>query len=749
MEQLPGLIKDLALILISAAIVTLLFRRIKQPLVLGYILAGFLVGPHLSLTPGIVDSENIETLAQMGVIFLLFSLGLEFSFKKLVRVGGAASITALIEMIFIIFAGYYIGRWMGWSFMDSIFLGGMLASSSTTITVKAIDELGLKAKQFARVVFGVLIVQDILVIMLMVILSTVAVTRKFEGSEMLFTVGKLIFFLGIWFITGIFLLPTLLKRAKKILNDETLLVLSVGLCLGMVVLAVQAGFSAELGAFIMGSILAETTKAEKIEKLFNPVRDLFASIFFVSVGMLIDPQTIIEYAWPVFWIILLTIFGKFFSLTVGALVSGQSLKPSVQIGMSMAQVGEFAFIVATLGMSLGVISDFLFPVAVGAAVITTFTTPYMIKFSTPVYNFIEKRMPGYLRRRLQNYSSSTQTIQAENKWKIVIFSYGKIMAINGLILLALLLISVRVLIPFIHANIENAVVSSIVSVIISLGIAAPFLWALIAKKPDNLAYKEFWIKRKYSRGPLLMIEISRLILGILIISFWVDRLFITSLGFLITVPLILVILVLFSKKIQQFYLRLELRFLHNLNARETFELQQDDDASSSPKADLSPWDAHMIDLEVNPHASYIGHTLFFLGWREKYGINIAYIRRGNRVIYAPRRNERLLPFDHVGIIATDDQMQQFSEVFEEKEAREVEENNVDEIVLQKMVVNERNKLKGLSIRSSQIREKTNGLVVGLERDQQRILNPDSDLVFEWGDIVWIVGERTKLQKLSV
>lgn len=748
MENLPGLIRDLALILISAAVVTLLFRRIRQPLVLGYILAGFLVGPHLSLTPGIVDTQNIETLAQMGVIFLLFSLGLEFSFKKLVRVGGAASITALVEMIFIIFAGYYIGRWMGWSFMDSIFLGGMMASSSTTITVKALDDLGLKAKQFARVVFGVLIVQDILVILLMVILSTVAVTRKFEGSDMLFIVAKLLFFLVIWFIAGIFLLPTLLKRAKKLLNDETLLVLSVGLCLGMVVLAVQAGFSAELGAFIMGSILAETTKAEKIEKIFNPVRDLFASIFFVSVGMLIDPHTIIEYRWPVIWITLLTIFGKFFSLSIGALMSGQPLKPSIQIGMSMAQVGEFAFIVATLGMSLGVISDFLFPVAVGAAVVTTFTTPYLIKFSTPVYNFVEKRIPGYARRRLQNYSASTQNIQAENKWKVVMMSYGKIMITNGVVLLALLLISVRVLIPFLNENIESVILSSIVSVVVSLGISAPFLWALIAKKPDNIAYKELWLQKKYSRGPLLMIEISRLVLGILFISFWVDRLFTTTIGILITVPLIVVILALFSKKIQKFYSRLEVRFMHNLNAREAFELQQQEGQSIGPKADLSPWDAHMIDLEVNPHASYIGHTLLFLGWREKFGINIAYVKRGNRIIYAPRRNERLLPFDRVGIIATDEQMQQFSEVFEEKDSGEIEETDVHEIVLQKMVVNESNKLKGLSIRNSQIRERTNGLVVGLQRDQQRILNPDSDLIFQWGDIVWIVGEREKLQRIN-
>src|SRR5687768_326693 len=296
MGHLPALIQDLALILIAGAITTLVFRKIKQPLVLGYIIAGFLVGPHFKLLPTVADVENIDTLAEIGVIFLLFSLGLEFSFKKLMRVGGEASITAFVEIIFITIAGYYTGLWMGWSKMDSLFLGGMLASSSTTIIIRAFDELGVKTKQYARIVFGVLVVEDIVVILLMVLLSTIAVTQQFEGGEILFTILKLLFFLALWFIAGIFLLPTLLKRAKALLDEETLLILSLGLCLGMVVLATQVGFSAELGAFIMGSILAETTFAEKVEHLTKPVKDLFGAIFFVSVGMMIDPAAISENA---------------------------------------------------------------------------------------------------------------------------------------------------------------------------------------------------------------------------------------------------------------------------------------------------------------------------------------------------------------------------------------------------------------------------------------------------------------------
>jgi CPA2 family monovalent cation:H+ antiporter-2 len=754
MGHLPGLIQDLALILITAAITTLLFKKIKQPLVLGYIIAGFLVSPHLSLTPTVVDTANIKTFADIGVIFLLFSLGLEFSFKKLIRVGGAASVTAFVEIVFITLAGYFSGKAMGWSTMDSMFLGGMLASSSTTIIIRAFDELGVKTKQFARIVFGVLVVEDIVVILLMVLLSTVAVTREFEGSEMLYTVGKLLFFLILWFIAGIFLIPTLLKRMKTLLDEETLLILAIGLCLGMVVLAVEVGFSAELGAFIMGSILAETTKAEKVEHLLKPLKDLFGAIFFVSVGMMIDPQAIVEYKWPVLIVTAITLFGKFFSTTMGAILSGQPLKQSVQVGMSMAQIGEFAFIVATLGLSLGVISDFLFPVAVGASAITTFTTPYLIKFSGPVYNFIERILPAKWVTNLNNYSSGTQTIQAQSEWRQVMRSYVNIGITNGIVILALMLLSINFLLPFLQENIDNGNTSSMIALVLSFGIAAPFLWALMAKRPNKMAYKELWLEKRESHGPLLVVEILRLVTGVLIIGFWVNKLFSTTIAILVAVPFTVVVLILFSKSIQRFYQRLEGRFITNLNARETAAekaiagnenlLQQ----QFYPSSNLSPWDAHIVDMEISQHAGYIGKTLEELAWRERYGVNIAYIKRGDQLIYAPGRHVKLLPFDHIGIIATDEQMLAFKPIFDTVEKIDSTEYNIEDIIVQKIVVDEHNKLKGQTIRESGIRERTNGLVVGIERNKARMLNPDSSTAFEWGDIVWIVGERKKIQKLN-
>ena len=750
MGHLPALIADLGLILISGALITLIFRKIKQPLVLGYIIAGFLVGPHFNYLPTVVDKENISTLAEIGVIFLLFSLGLEFSFKKLIRVGGSASITALVEIIFITATGYALGKALNWTTMDSLFLGGMLASSSTTIIIRAFEELGVKTKQYTRIVIGVLVVEDIVVILLMVMLSTVAVTQQFHGSEILFTILKLLFFLALWFIAGIFLLPTFLKKSKKLLDEEGLLILSIALCLGMVVLAVQIGFSAELGAFIMGSIFAETTSAEKVEKVIKPVKDLFGAVFFISVGMMIDPQAIVTYKWPVIFVTLLTLFGKLFSTTLGALLSGQPLKQSIQVGMSMAQIGEFAFIVATLGLSLGVISEFLFPVAVGASAITTFTTPYMIKWSEPFYNFLVKFIPERWVRRLNSYSVGTQKIQSESNWKMVMKSYSRISLTNGIVIIALMLLSLNFLHPLMFKLVENTNLSRILTLVISLVMAAPFLLAFMTKRPDSQAYKELWLDKNYNHGPLLVVEVLRILVGIFFLGFWVEHIFSTKVAVLLALPSILFVLYLFSKRIKRFYRKIEGRFMTNLNARE--QKQNDNSLGinvlnhEGTHPDLTPWDAHLIDLRVPQEASFCGIPLHVLAWREKYGINIVYIKRGEILIPTPGRNEMLLPFDEIGLIATDDQMKTFTPIFEGGNISGSIPYNISDIALQKIVVNEHTHLKGHSIRSSAIREQTHGLVVGIERGKTRILNPDSTIILEWNDIIWIVGNWKMIQK---
>ncbi|AXY75265.1 sodium:proton antiporter [Paraflavitalea soli] len=736
--HLPKLIVDLALLLGVAGVTTLIFRKLKQPVVLGYILAGILIGPHVPWTPTISDEANVKVWAEIGVVFLLFSLGLEFSFKKLVRIGGTASITAIVEIVGMLILGFLVGRLMGWSTMDSIFLGGILSVSSTTIIIRAFEELGIKSQRFAGIVFGVLIVEDLVAILLMVILSTLAVSQKFAGGEMLESLMKLVFFLAVWFLAGIFIVPTFLRKASKLMSEETLLVVSLGLCLGMVVLATQVGFSPALGAFVMGSILAETTMAERIEHLVKPVKDLFAAVFFVSVGIIFEPNTLIAYKWPVLILTLVTIFGKIISTTAGALLSGQPMKQSLQSGMSLAQIGEFSFIIASLGLTLNVTSGFLYPIAVAISAITTFTTPYLIKFSEPVYHWIENRLPMKWKLAINQYGTGAQTIQAESDWKIVLRSYLTVVIINSVIVMALILLSEKFLLPLITGSVSSPTLAAVITGFITLIAIAPFLWALAIRRLHSFAYANLWLDKKYNHGPLVMLEVVRNILLVVLVGFLVDRLFSAMIALLAVLPVIIVVLLIFSRRLQSFYSRIEKRFLSNLNERE---------GATHGLPDLSPWDAHIAYFTIQPESPVIGKTLQQLAWREQYGVNVASIERGKRTIYAPTRTEMIYPYDKIAVIGTDIQLEKFRTVAESETVYEEAAVNREDITLNKLIIDEHTDLRGKSIRASGIRETVKGLVVGIERNGERILNPDSTTIFEWDDVVWIVGERKQLQKL--
>lgn len=738
MSHLPVLIIDLALILAAAGVTTLLFKKIKQPLVLGYILAGLLVGPHIKFIPTVTDNESIHIWAEIGVIFLLFSLGLEFSFKKLVKVGGSASITAVVEVVSMLLIGFVAGLAMGWSTMDSIFLGGILSVSSTTIIIRAFEELNVKHKKFAGLVFGVLIVEDLVAILLLVLLSTLAVSQQFAGVEMLTSILKLCFFLVLWFIAGIFLIPTFLKKTRKLMNDETMLIVAIALCLLMVLIAVKVGFSAALGAFIMGSILAETTQAEHIEHLTKSVKDLFAAIFFVSVGMLIDPRILIDYAVPVLIITLATILGKFLSSGLGALISGQPLKTAVQTGMSLAQIGEFSFIIATLGVSLKVTSDFLYPIAVAVSAITTFTTPYLIKASEPFYLFLERTLPKKWVAALQRYSSSTAGITTLTDWKILLRAYITNTVIHSVILVALVFLGSRYLQPFITEHIINGDRGIIISLILTLILMAPFIWALSIRRMQRTAYSHLWLNKKYTRGPLIALEVLRIGLGSFFVAFLIFQFYDTFVATLIAIAIIIAGIFVFSRKLQSFYDRLENRFLGNLNARQAQHAQPE----------ILPWDTHLTELIVSPDSVLVGQTLVDLAVREKYGINIALIERGKRMIPTPSRDERLYPHDKVLIIGSDDQLATVKPLFEgQGDPHEEHDFPKNEMTLQKVVINSQSPIYQQTIRDSGIREKSQGLVVGIERKGIRILNPDSNLVFENEDIVWIVGNHKKIPEL--
>jgi CPA2 family monovalent cation:H+ antiporter-2 len=730
--HLPGLITDLGLILITASIAVIIFKKLKQPLVLGYLVAGFLAGNNFDFFPTVEKTHDVSIWAEIGVIFLLFSLGLEFSFKKLTKVGGTASITALTQIICMLVLGYTVGQLMGWTNMDSIFLGVILSISSTTIILKAFEELGVKSQKFAGNVIGSLIVQDILAILMMVLLSTIAVSSQFSGSELVFAIFKLFFFLILWFILGIFFIPSFLNKAKSLLTDEMLLIISIALCLLMVIFAANAGFSPGLGAFIMGSIIAETTESEHIEKLIKPVKDLFGAIFFVSVGMLINPQTLVTYYVPVIILTLVTIFGQSISSTVGSLLSGQPLKQSIQAGMSLSQIGEFSFIIATLGLSLNVTQDFLYPVVVAVSAVTTFTTPYMIKFSTPFAGFIEDKLPKKWVKQIERYSANTQAIKPTSLWRSYIIDYARQVAINTVLAVAIILLSRFYLLPF--AEELKLPFSSVVTAVVTLLVLLPFLWAISLKRVNKEAVQTLIQERKY-RGAIIIMFVARILLSVFLIGFMLNKIISPFLG-IIMFFLAIFIYITYTKQINQLYYRLENHFLKN------FKEEEKEQKPKMERQNLTPWDGHIASFVVPSDSTFTGHTIEDLKIREKFGINIAFIKRDTRTFYIPEKTERIYPKDELHVIGTDSQVNEFKKYLETHLIST--DNSNMEIVLWKLDL-KNTAFCGKTIKDSLIREKTNGIIVGVEHKGHRMLNPKSSYILHEDDVVWIVGDKNKIK----
>ncbi len=736
MSNLPPIISDLGLVMGAAAVVTLVFKRLKQPIVLGYILAGLFVGPYFPLFPSVADRESVETWAQIGVIILLFCLGLEFSFKKLLRVGGAASIMGLTEILVMLLIGTGIGRALGWSTADSIFLGTMVSISSTTIIIKAFDELGVKEKNFASLVFGVLVVQDLAAILMLVLLPTFAASTSLTGFQILFPVGKLAFFLVLWFVSGIFFLPTLLRKAGKFMNSEMLLITSLALCFIMVMLAVGAGFSPALGAFIMGSILAETPLVEKIEHLTKSIKEMFGAIFFVSVGMMIDPAIIPQYWKEILIISGVVLFCMPLTSIVGALLSRQPLRRSVQAGMSLSQIGEFSFIIATLGITLNLTSNWLYPVAVSVSALTTFTTPYMIKLSNPLYSWLNKKLPQKWILAINKYSIDGQKATPTTAWNRYITSYLVQTIVYTILIIRIILIVSNIGLPA-FGTLKEQYWVRLLAALVTIIITAPFVWALAIKRILPAVAEELWQTKSY-RGPLVVLQLLRVVVAMVIIGF----IFHNILSFMwAIIMLVVALLVLFFnyKRLQSFTSWVESRFMTNLNEKEELEMHQ---AGSH----LTPWDAHISKFTVAPSFRGIGMPLVDLKLREEFGLNIAMIKRGNFTIHAPDRMEKLYPEDALYVIGTDDQVTAFKKYLEFNSPI-INKATIteDELMLQRVEVPESSPLVGKSIKESAIRERTKGIIVGVERNEQRFLNPESSWIIHSGDLLWIVGNTKRLK----
>ena len=747
MSHLTPLISDLALILICAGITTLIFKKLKQPLVLGYIVAGFLCSPHFQFTPSVADEVNMQIWSEIGVIFLLFALGLDFSFKKMLKSGSSTVIAACTIIFCMILIGMFVGWLFGWKQMDCMFLGGMLAMSSTTIIYKAFDDMGLRQQRFAGIVLSILVLEDILAIVLMVMLTTLAVSKNFEGGEMAYSIVKLVFFLVLWFVVGIYLIPLFLRRVRRLMSNETLLIVSLALCFGMVVLAAKVGFSPAFGAFVMGSILSETIDSERIEHLVNPVKDLFGAIFFVSVGMMVDPAMIVEYIGPIIVIVLAILVGQTVFGTGGVLLSGQPLKIAVQCGFSLTQIGEFAFIIASLGVSLNVTSHFLYPIVVAVSVITTFFTPYMIRLSGPAYRLVDAHLPRFWKELLRRYSAGTSTVNHQNNWKKLLTAILRIVLVYSVLCVAVMVLSFNLFLPLLVSALGDFW-GKVAGAAVTIVLVAPFLRAMIMKKNHSIEFKALWADNRYNHAPLISVILLRIILGIGFVVYIVEYLFQTSTALVVGIALVLVVLMIFSRFLKKQSIGLERTFVQNLRSKDVHKVYLGEKRPEYAGR-LLDRDLHLSDFTVPADSLWGGKTLKELDLGKKYGVHVASIIRGKHRLNIPGGENRIYPGDTLQVIGTDDQLSVFA-----VQAEKVSDYHSDddfekrEMYLKQFVIVAGSPFCKHTIRECGVRNKYHCLVVGIELTTGDSLHkPDVNLPLNEGDILWVVGEKDNLAAL--
>ena len=749
MADIPFLVKDLALILMVAGIVTIIFKKLKQPLVLGYIVAGFLVSPHMPYTMSVIDETDIKTWADIGVIFTLFSLGLDFSFKKIVKMGASPIIATVVIVFAMMMLGISIGHGFGWSKMDCIFLGGMLAMSSTTIIYKAFDDMGLRQQKFAGMVMSVLILEDILAIVMMVMLSAIAGGNNPDGEQMIGSVIKIAFFLVLWFIVGIFAIPLFLRSVRKLINNETLLIVALGLCCGMAVLSTKVGFSSAFGAFVMGSILAETIEAEKIIKLVEPVKNLFGAIFFVSVGMLVDPKILIEYAIPILALVGSILIGQAIFGTFGFMLGGESLKSAMRCGFSMAQIGEFSFIIASLGLSLGVISNYLYPVVVAVSVITTFLTPYMIRLATPTYQVMEKHLPKRLINILNHFAMSHPSTTQQSKWKSLLRQLLINTVAYSILTSAVIALMFTFVLPFTRSLFPGWKLhwyANAITGILTLVLIAPFLRAIIMKKNHSNEWKRLWVESSINRIPLLFTIVVRFVIALAFIFYICNYLTRFTDALMIIIGIAVVSLMIASRWTKKRSIKMERLFIHNLRSRDIMA-QVNGEKKPLYEGHLLDRDIHIGDFDVPEDSSWGGKTLKELHLRERFGVDMSSIMRGSQRLNIPNGDTVIFPGDKLQVIGNDDQLQKFATALSTDLIPEDLEIEKREMKLRQLIISGKSEFCGKSLLESGIRDKYNCMVVGLEEGQENLTKIAPTRTFEKGDILWIVGEESDLQKI--
>ncbi|WP_455072086.1 cation:proton antiporter domain-containing protein [Prevotella melaninogenica] len=752
MSELPELVQDLALILVVAGFVTLLFKKLKQPLVLGYIVAGFLVSPHMSYTMSVVDQDDIQTWADIGVIFLLFSLGLDFSIKKILKMGASPIIAACTIIFSMMLLGVIVGHSFGWKEMDCIFLGGMVAMSSTTIIYKAFSDMGLTQQGFASTVMSVLILEDILAIVMMVMLSTVASGNSPDGVQLLGSIMKIGFFLVLWFVVGLFAIPLFLRSVRKILNSETLLIVSLGFCCLMAVISTQVGFSAAFGAFVMGSILAETVEADKIIRLVDPVKNLFGAIFFVSVGMLVKPDVIVQYAIPILLLVITILVGQALFGTLGYLLGGQTLKNAMRCGFSMAQVGEFAFIIATLGKSLGVISEFLYPVVVAVSVITTFLTPYMIRAAEPCYNVLVKHLPKRWVRRLTHIQTNNagESASTNNLWKVLMKKMIFNTLIYGILSAAVIAIMFSAALP-ICRNLSikwtgSHWIGNAVCGFLTILFIAPFLRSIVMKQNHSEAFKALWTDRRINRLPLTATILARVLIALSFIFYICNYLTRFKNALMIAVAVGLLILMLLSRWLKKRSITLERLFIQNLQSRD-IEAQKQGKKKPLFANHLIDRDIHIANLELPDDSLWAGKTLYSLKLRNRFGVHISSILRGSKHINIPNGGTILFPGDKLQAIGNDEQLTKLSKAMKAELQPTITDIEKHEMKLRSFTISKTSPFIGKTLKDSGIRDEYNCMVVGVDEGQKNLTLITPSRSLQAGDVLWVVGEEKDLERI--
>lgn len=752
MSELPELVQDLALILVVAGFVTLLFKKLKQPLVLGYIVAGFLVSPHMSYTMSVVDKDDIQTWADIGVIFLLFSLGLDFSIKKILKMGASPIIAACTIIFSMMVLGIIVGHSFGWKEMDCIFLGGMVAMSSTTIIYKAFSDMGLTQQGFASTVMSVLILEDILAIVMMVMLSTVASGNSPDGVQLLGSIMKIGFFLVLWFVVGLFAIPLFLRSVRKILNSETLLIVSLGFCCLMAVISTQVGFSAAFGAFVMGSILAETVEADKIIRLVDPVKNLFGAIFFVSVGMLVKPDVIVQYAIPILLLVITILVGQALFGTLGYLLGGQTLKNAMRCGFSMAQVGEFAFIIATLGKSLGVISEFLYPVVVAVSVITTFLTPYMIRAAEPCYNVLVKHLPKRWVRRLTHIQTNNagESASTNNLWKVLMKKMIFNTLIYGILSAAVIAIMFSAALP-ICRNLSikwtgSHWIGNAVCGFLTILFIAPFLRSIVMKQNHSEAFKALWTDRRINRLPLTATILARVLIALSFIFYICNYLTRFKNALMIAVAIGLLILMLLSRWLKKRSITLERLFIQNLQSRD-IEAQKQGKKKPLFANHLIDRDIHIANLELPDDSLWAGKTLYSLKLRNRFGVHISSILRGSKHINIPNGGTILFPGDKLQAIGNDEQLTKLSKAMKAELQPTITDIEKHEMKLRSFTISKTSPFIGKTLKDSGIRDEYNCMVVGVDEGQKNLTLITPSRCLQAGDVLWVVGEEKDLERI--